>query len=664
MASGTGTLVSTRRRTDTRVTVAPATAGWRGHNVWRMAAASPPIPRRAPFSAVLGGPHRWMTVTILSATVIGSMDSYIVNTSMPRVLAELGQPEFYAWVASAFVLAQIVGLAIAGAWKDRSGLRTPFLLTVSAFGVSSLLCAFAPSMGLLVLARAIQGLAGGGLNALGFAAAAGYPEALRLRIFSLISGVWGVIALGAPLLGGLITDTLGWRWIFLVNMPLCALVLVLGWHAIAATSKGQHRRALPIARAVLLATAVGGLTAAPSARNEIGFVLLGIGVLAAAIFARAERRAAVPVIPLDTWRNRGPLGSSMFATLFYTGAYVGSGVFLPLYLVQVRGESTTQAGLVLSVGGSMWTIGSIIASTRSYGHWPTRMVVGGALLIALAGLSIAVQALIGDLPLGLIYITGGAAGFGVGLRSVASDELGNRVRAGRSIRRSERRNSDDAHARQRRLGRPDGRAAECYRHRTRPVASVDRGDLRAVGADRRVARDARPAEGRAAHTLRNMTTAAEVQDQQIVLNGLRLHYLDWGNEPAQALVCLHGFTSHTRAANARPPDDELRHRVEHGLVQRPDGKWTFRYDVALRNGSGARRTATPEEVEHDWASLVNITCPTLLVRGALSDVLDADVAQRMVQSIPDCRLVEVADSGHSVPLDNPRGFLQAVRGFL
>ena len=79
-------------------------------------------------------------------------------------------------------------------------------------------------MALLVLARAIQGLAGGGLNALGFAAAAAYPEALRLRMFSLISGVWGVLALGAPLLGGLITDTLGWRWIFLVNVPLCALV--------------------------------------------------------------------------------------------------------------------------------------------------------------------------------------------------------------------------------------------------------------------------------------------------------------------------------------------------------------------------------------------------------------------------------------------------------
>ncbi|HEY3059261.1 MAG TPA: alpha/beta hydrolase [Chloroflexota bacterium] len=278
-----------------------------------------------------------------------------------------------------------------------------------------------------------------------------------------------------------------------------------------------------------------------------------------------------------------------------------------------------------------------------------------------------------------------------------------------------------------------------------------------------------------------MTTAAAVQDKTITLNGLRFHYLDWGNPSAQALVCLHGFTSHAhswdtfasamrdqyhvlaldqrghgetewaadyhalrrvedmeafvaalgldkfvlvglsmggrcafqyaarhpekverlvivdiapetspsgsqriaqglanqdvfdsvdeafavaRAGNARPPDDELRRRVEHGVLQRPDGKWTFRYDVALRNNSGARRMATPEENEQDWASLEHITSPTLLVRGVASDILSPELAQRMVQSISDCRLVEVADSGHAVPLDNPRGFLDAVRGFL
>jgi MFS family permease len=342
------------------------------------------------------------------------MDSYIVNTSMPRVLGDLGEPQFYAWVASAFILAQIVGLSVGGAWKDRAGLRTPFLVAVAGFGLGSLLCALAPSMQVLVFARAFQGLAGGALSALSFAAAAAYPEAIRLRMLSLISGVWGVVALGAPLLGGFITDLLGWRWIFLVNLPVCAAVILLGWLALEANKPSGARRALPVTRAVLLALAVAGITAAPSAAAQIALPLLVAGLLAAAAFAYAERGAAVPVIPRETWLGRGPVGSSLLATMFYTGAYTGAGVFLPLYLVQVRGESTTQAGLVLSVGGFMWTAGSIFASTRT-GRWPIRLAWAGALLIVIAGAFIAAQSLLGNLPLPLIYVTWAAAGCGVGL---------------------------------------------------------------------------------------------------------------------------------------------------------------------------------------------------------------------------------------------------------
>lgn len=342
------------------------------------------------------------------------MDTYIVNTSMPRVLADLGEPQFYAWVASAFILAQIVGLSIGGAWKDRAGLRTPFLVAVAGFGVGSLLCALAPSMQVLVFSRAFQGLAGGALSALSFAAAAAYPEGVRLRMLSLISGVWGIVALGAPLLGGLITDSLGWRWIFLVNVPVCIAVMLLGWLALETARPSESRRGLPVTRALLLALAVAGLTAAPSASAQIAPVLLGLGVLAAVGFAYAERRAAIAVIPPETWLGRGPVGSSLRAIMFYTGAYTGAGVFLPLYLVQVRGETTTQAGVVLSVGGFMWTAGSIFASTRT-GKWPIRLARVGALLVAFAGASVAVQSALGNLPLPLMYVTWAAAGCGVGL---------------------------------------------------------------------------------------------------------------------------------------------------------------------------------------------------------------------------------------------------------
>lgn len=116
-----------------------------------------------------------------------------------------------------------------------------------------------------------------------------------------------------------------------------------------------------------------------------------------------------------------------------------------------------------------------------------------------------------------------------------------------------------------------------------------------------------------------------------------------------------------RAANPRPPEAELRHRVLNNLIRRDDGRWTWRYDVKLRSPAYPLPRPDPALV---WAMLPKITCPTLLVRGTETDILSRETAERMVREIPDCRLVEVPASGHTVPLDNPSGFLAAVQAFL
>jgi len=109
-----------------------------------------------------------------------------------------------------------------------------------------------------------------------------------------------------------------------------------------------------------------------------------------------------------------------------------------------------------------------------------------------------------------------------------------------------------------------------------------------------------------------------------------------------------------RAANPRPPDSELRHRVTNNLMQLPDGKWTFRYDKALRAPDRPLPRPDPSQT---WALLPKIDCPTLLIRGAESDVLGRDTAERMVRDIPDCRMIEVPNSGHSVPARQPHRLL-------
>jgi pimeloyl-ACP methyl ester carboxylesterase len=115
-----------------------------------------------------------------------------------------------------------------------------------------------------------------------------------------------------------------------------------------------------------------------------------------------------------------------------------------------------------------------------------------------------------------------------------------------------------------------------------------------------------------------------------------------------------------RAANPLPPEAHQRHRVDYNLMMTKDGRWTWRYDRALRSV----RELRPRDAETGWRSCANIAVPTLLIRGELSDILGPEVAERMIQTIPDARLATVANSGHSIPLDSPDGFLAAARTFL
>ncbi len=116
-----------------------------------------------------------------------------------------------------------------------------------------------------------------------------------------------------------------------------------------------------------------------------------------------------------------------------------------------------------------------------------------------------------------------------------------------------------------------------------------------------------------------------------------------------------------RADNPIPPEAEQRHRVVHSLMRTADGRFTYRYDRALRDPDNPRQGIPAEE---GWRLVANIAVPTLLVRGELSDILSRSIAERMVSTIADCRLIEIPGSGHSVPLDKPAEFLRAVDGFL
>src|SRR5215471_3989882 len=145
--------------------------------------------------------------------------------------------------------------------------------------------------------------------------------------------------------------------------------------------------------------------------------------------------------------------------------------------------------------------------------------------------------------------------------------------------------------------------------------------------------------------------AIETSGAQRIQTGVRANDVFASRDEAFAVA---------RAANARPPEAHHRHRVDHSLMRTEDGRWTYRYDRAMRRGGGR----PPRDPEAGWRALAHTKASTLVIRGELSDILSPAMAEKMIETIPNARLALVKGSGHSVPLDAPDGFLAAARAFL
>src|SRR5581483_6168934 len=156
------------------------------------------------------------------------MQSLVVVAAMPRVLRDLGGVEFYGTVFSGYFLSGLVSIPLAGRAADREGPTRPFLRMMACFGLGTVLCALAPSMPLLALARVLQGYGGGAVYTIAYGVIAkAYPSRHRPRMLALLTLTWVVSGLVAPSIGAILATTIGWRWVFVVVLPLLLLATLL-----------------------------------------------------------------------------------------------------------------------------------------------------------------------------------------------------------------------------------------------------------------------------------------------------------------------------------------------------------------------------------------------------------------------------------------------------
>jgi EmrB/QacA subfamily drug resistance transporter len=347
------------------------------------------VPDQAP-SQVPGRRREVMVVLpgLLLAILLAMLDNMIVGTALPKIVGQLGGLDQISWVVTAYVLGTTVSTPLWGKIGDLYGRKNIFLISIVIFLGGSALAGMSQTMGQLIGFRALQGLGAGGLM-VGAMAIIGdlVPPRERGRYQGFMASVMGVAMVGGPLVGGVITDHLSWRWAFYVNLPLGAIALFL---LITKLHLPKHRTEHRIdwlgagllsvgITALVLITSWGGHKYAWGSGQILWLGVLGVASLIA--FAFVERKAAEPILSLNLFRNRNfALVSAMGFLLGFT--MFGAMNFLPLFQQTVQGESATVSGLMLlpMMIGMMsvsLVVGNLITKTGKYKIYP---LIGGVVM--------------------------------------------------------------------------------------------------------------------------------------------------------------------------------------------------------------------------------------------------------------------------------------------
>jgi EmrB/QacA subfamily drug resistance transporter len=355
--------------------------------------ASPSAAQAAAWEGYKPLPKRQVVLTmagVMLAIFLAALDQTIVGTAMPRIIADLGEFDKFTWVTTAYLVTSTAVVPIVGKLTDMYGRKAFFVGGIVIFLTGSVLSGLSQSMNQLIAFRALQGIGGGVLFANAFISIGDlFPPAERGKYMGFISATFGVSSIVGPVLGGVITDSLSWHWVFFINVPIAVPIILLFIRFFPNIRPEQRKHRIDYLGIILLLIAVtclilglswgGGPYAWSSPQVLTMLVVAGVATMA---FVAVELRAPEPIMPLTIYRN--PIVAIAMMAVFFAGFGMFAGaMFVPLYFQGVLGESAAGTGGILTpmmLGTVVGAASSGQAMARLGGRYRIIGLVGLALM--------------------------------------------------------------------------------------------------------------------------------------------------------------------------------------------------------------------------------------------------------------------------------------------
>ena len=373
---------------------------------------------RTESSGLLGPKYRAASLALMSAVAMASYNNLSVTAALPDIGDDLGRVALLPWVVTVELVAAAIAVLAIGPYIDGAGARRAFRLTVVAFLVTSAMCAAAPTMELLIVARVLQGLGTGALigtaiTCIGLV----FEDAVRPWAYALMSSVWGIMGIGGPAVAAVLVSTLGWRAVFAANLPVGVIAAAIGWSRLPAGARAAAERIDRRGLLILTAFTVA-LLVATSYLEWYSIVLVAAGAMLAALYVRHARNCLSPVVRLShvvasRWRNIHIVG-----VLAVSGG-TGASVFLPLYLKAGRGYSVAFAAFAVIWPTLGWSTAAWVSGKLQQHIRAQTVTVIGSGIMAVGSVGVTVAAGI-EAPIVLLLAGFVCAGWGIGTITTSS----------------------------------------------------------------------------------------------------------------------------------------------------------------------------------------------------------------------------------------------------